>query len=47
MDKYGHSFPVLIEYKGYKDKLVRLNSDNQVDNTKANNEPNFTKVVQL
>jgi len=46
-DKYGNSFPILIEYKGYKDKLVCLNSDNQVDNTKANNEPNFTNIKRF
>ena len=30
-DKYGNSFPILIEYKGYKDKLVCLTPDNQVE----------------
>ncbi|ENZ5948221.1 VRR-NUC domain-containing protein, partial [Escherichia coli] len=23
-DKYGKQYPVLIEYKGYKDRLIRL-----------------------
>lgn len=26
-DKYGTFYPVLIEYKGYKDKLVKLDTD--------------------
>ncbi|EOT2527309.1 hypothetical protein ACNDUQ_002167 [Escherichia coli] len=25
-DKYGKQYPVLIEYKGYKDRLIRLGS---------------------
>src|SRR5690606_40153622 len=25
-------FPILIEYKGYKDKLVKLDTDGQVEN---------------
>ncbi|VTS17223.1 restriction enzyme BgcI subunit alpha [Streptococcus pseudoporcinus] len=29
-------YPVLIEYKGYKDKLVKLDSDNIVDNRTSN-----------
>jgi hypothetical protein len=43
-DNYMDYFPVLIEYKGYKDKLIKLNADNQVDNTTAKNEPNFTNI---
>lgn len=37
-------FPVLIEYKGYKDKLVKLDSDGQVENKNAKNEPNFKNI---
>ena len=37
-------YPVLIEYKGYKDKLVKLNVDGQVDNKTAKNEPNFKNI---
>lgn len=33
-DKYGTFYPVLIEYKGYKDKLVKLDTDGIVDNKK-------------
>ncbi len=32
-DQYGNHYPILIEYKGYKDKLVKLDANNQVDNT--------------
>jgi len=37
-------YPIMIECKGYKDKLVKLNGDNQVDNVKAKNEPNFSNI---
>lgn len=37
-------FPILIEYKGYKDKLVKLNADGQVDNRTDKNEPNFKNI---
>ncbi|HHG3601989.1 TPA: class I SAM-dependent DNA methyltransferase [Vibrio parahaemolyticus] len=43
-DKQLKSFPVLIEYKGYKNKLVKLNKDGQVDNFTAKNEPNFKNI---
>ncbi|NLY17021.1 MAG: N-6 DNA methylase [Gammaproteobacteria bacterium] len=43
-DKQLNYFPILIEYKGYKDKLVKLNSDGQVDNLTAKNEPNFKNI---
>lgn len=43
-DKQLAYFPILIEYKGYKDKLVKLNSDGQVDNLTAKNEPNFKNI---
>lgn len=42
-DKYGTFYPVLIEYKGYKDKLVKLDTDGIVDNKKDKNEPNYAK----
>lgn len=32
-------YPILIEYKGYKDKLVKLNINGQVDNRTDKNEP--------
>ncbi|EKO3660955.1 N-6 DNA methylase [Vibrio metschnikovii] len=43
-DKQLKSFPILIEYKGYKNKLVKLNKDGQVDNLTAKNEPNFKNI---
>lgn len=46
-DKQLDFFPILIEYKGYKDKLVKLNSDGQVDNLTAKNEPNFKNIKEF
>lgn len=37
-------FPILIEYKGYKDKLLKLDNEGQVDNRTAKNEPNFKNI---
>lgn len=37
-------YPVLIEYKGYKDKLVKLDSNGQVENKTAKNEPHFKNI---
>ena len=38
-DKNLNFYPILIEYKGYKDKLVKLDANGQVDNRTAKNEP--------
>jgi hypothetical protein len=43
-DKALNYFPILIEYKGYKDKLEKLDSDGRVDNRTAKNEPNFKNI---
>ena len=43
-DKNLDFFPILIEYKGYKDKLVKLDSDGQVENRTSKNEPNFKNI---
>lgn len=43
-DKNLRSYPVLIEYKGYKDRLVKFNTDGRVDNQTAKNQPNFKNV---
>lgn len=43
-DKNLDYFPILIEYKGYKDKLVKLDADEQVENRTAKNEPNFKNI---
>jgi hypothetical protein len=37
-------FPILIEYKGYKDKLVKLDGDGQVENRTSKNEPNYKNI---
>lgn len=43
-DKALNFYPVLIEYKGYKDKLVKLDKDGQVENRNPKNEPNFKNI---
>ena len=43
-DKNGNFYPVLIEYKGYKDKLVKLDADGVVANKTDKNEPNFKNI---
>ena len=37
-------YPILIEYKGYKDKLVKLDENGQVENSTVKNEPNFKHI---
>lgn len=37
-------YPILIEYKGYKDKLIKLDADGQVDNRTSKNDPNFKNI---
>ena len=43
-DKNLDFYPVLIEYKGYKDKLVKLDPNGQVENRKNKNEPHFKNI---
>ena len=43
-DKSLNYYPILIEYKGYKDKLVKLDNKGQVDNRTAKNAPNFKHI---
>lgn len=43
-DKNMKFYPILIEYKGYKDKLVKLDSNGQVNNKSAKNELNFKNI---
>lgn len=43
-DKNLDYYPVLIEYKGYEDKLVKLNDYGQVDNRGSKNEPKFKHI---
>lgn len=44
MDKFNRKYPILIEYKGYKDKLVKLDNTGRVENRNKNNEPNFNYI---
>ncbi len=43
-DKYKNYYPILIEYKGHKDKLVKLNKSNQVENSNSKNEYLFKNI---
>ncbi len=43
-DKNLDFYPILIEYKGYKDKLVKLDADGQVENKNSKNEVNFKNI---
>lgn len=43
-DKNLNFYPILIEYKGYKDKLLKLDKDGQVENRTAKNEPHFKNI---
>jgi hypothetical protein len=43
-DKNLDFYPVLIEYKGYKDKLVKLDNNGQVENKTTKNEPHFKNI---
>lgn len=38
--------PILIEYKGYEGKLVRLDNNGQVENKTAKNEPHFKNIKE-
>lgn len=40
----GRDYPVLIEYKGYKDKLVKLDAEGNVANKTAKNQPDFNNI---
>jgi hypothetical protein len=43
-DKNLKFYPILIEYKGDKNKLVKLDSNGQVENKTAKSEPNFKNI---
>ena len=43
-DKNLADYPVLIEYKGYKDKLAKLDEDGKVANKTAKNLPDFKTI---
>lgn len=43
-DKTCDYYPILIEYKGYKDKLVKLDEEGHVANKNSKNEPDFKNI---
>lgn len=43
-DKNLVNYPILIEYKDYKDKLVKLDSEGKVANKTAKNQPDFKNI---
>lgn len=45
-DSRGEWWPILIEYKGYKDKLVKLDTDGQVANRNAKGQPEYKNISQ-
>ena len=40
----GKYYPILIEYKGYRDKLVKLDAEGNIANRTAKNQPDFTNI---
>lgn len=42
--KKGKYYPVLIEYKGYKDRLSKLDANGIVENKTERNEPNYKNI---
>lgn len=40
----GKYYPILIEYKGYKDRLEKLDDEGNVANKNAKNQPDFTAI---
>lgn len=45
-DNSGERWPVLIEYKGYKDKLVKLDTEGHVANRNAKGQPEYKIISQ-
>lgn len=43
-DKNLNYYPVLIEYKGTKGSLIKLDKENKVENTTVKNEPNYKNI---
>jgi hypothetical protein len=43
-DKNLDYYPILIEYKGYKNSLLKLDANGQVENRTAKNEPHFKNI---
>lgn len=42
--KDGKDYPILIEYKGYKDKLIKLDSEGNIANRTANGQPDYNNI---
>jgi hypothetical protein len=42
----GNYYPILIEYKGHKNKLVKL-KDDRVENTKKDNTPHYKNIKEF
>ena len=40
----GKDYPILIEYKGYKDKLVKFDDEGNVANKTSKNQPDFANI---
>ena len=45
-DSRSDDWPILIEFKGYKDRLVKLDSEGQVSNRNAKGEPDYKTISQ-
>ncbi|MCI8612432.1 MAG: SAM-dependent DNA methyltransferase [Clostridia bacterium] len=43
-DKNSVAYPILIEYKGYKDRLVKLDGDGKIANKTAKNTSDFKNI---
>lgn len=43
-DKNLVNYPILIEYKGYKDKLVKLDAEGKIANKSSKNLPDFKNI---
>ncbi len=43
-DKNLVNYPILIEYKGYKDKLIKLDSEGNIANKTAKNQPDYKNI---
>ena len=43
-DNNLNTYPVLIEYKGYKDKLVKLDNEGKIANKTSKNQPDFKTI---
>ena len=43
-DKNLIDYPILIEYKGYKDRLIKLDSNGKVVNRNTKNEPDYKTI---